>query len=77
MAKHKTRTQSAALNANSTLFFMLLLGLVAGFVLGFFFAKDRYMQKIREISKMNMEKAVTVDNLEEKLRVLGASTDVQ
>jgi hypothetical protein len=52
-----------------------MLGVVAGFVGGFLFARERYIEKIAEISKMNMDKAVTIENLYREMQVLGATTE--
>jgi hypothetical protein len=51
--------------------------MLAGFMLGFLLAKDRYMQRIDAISRLHMEKAVAVDSLKQELRVLGASTKAE
>jgi hypothetical protein len=75
MAKYRTRSYSR--NLNPTLFFLLVIGVVAGFVGGFVFARDRYMEKITTISQMNMEKAVTIDSLNAQVQVLGASTNAE
>ncbi len=61
-------------NSNLGLFIVVFLAVVAGFVGGFFVARDRYIMRIGEISRMHMEKAVAVDSLRQELRVLGAST---
>jgi hypothetical protein len=73
VAKRKVR--SASYSLNTTVIVVLIVGVVAGFVGGFLFAKDRYLEKISEISAMNMEKAVTIDSLHEEIQVLGASTE--
>lgn len=74
MAKHKTR-RAVSVNLDNKMLLLVVLGLLAGFVGGFLFAKNRYMGKITEISKLNMEKAVTIDTLTTKLQVLGVSTE--
>lgn len=76
MAKAKTRTGSSD-PVNSTVIVVLVIGIVAGFFGGFLFARDRYTDKIASISEMNMEKAVTIDSLEQQIQVLGASTKAE
>jgi hypothetical protein len=71
MAKRKT---SAAKGLNTTLVIILCIGVIAGFTAGFLYARGRYSEKITAISKLNMEKAVTIDTLNQEIQVLGAST---
>ena len=73
MAKTKVKTRSAD-PINTKMLMVLVIGIVAGFFGGFFFARDRYTDKIASISEMNMEKAVTIDSLNRQVEVLGAST---
>jgi hypothetical protein len=78
MAKRKPRTsRTQSYSLNSVVVAVLIIGVVAGFVGGFLFAKDRYMDNITEISRLNMEKAVTIDSLNQKIHVLGASTKAE
>ena len=69
MAKYK----KAKVTPQSHVGLLLLAALVVGLAGGFFAARSRYMDKITEISIMNMEKAVTIDSLNQQIQVLGAS----
>ena len=78
MAKHRSRTRSAGSGGlSSALVVTLIVGVIAGFVGGFLVAKERYTDRITEISKMNMEKAVTIDTLNQEIQVLGAQTEAK
>ena len=69
MARSKTKEV-----LNTTMLVVLTIGVIAGFLGGFLFARDRYDDKIAAISKLNMDKAVTIDSLNAQIQVLGAST---
>lgn len=71
MAKTGKNSVSAL---NTGVVTVLIIGVVAGFIGGYFFARERYQDKISVISKMNMERAVTIDSLNQQLQVLGAQT---
>lgn len=71
MAKTK---QSASYSLNTGVITVLIVGIVAGFVGGYLFARERYNEKIAAISEMNMERAVTIDSLNTQIQVLGAKT---
>lgn len=71
MARRKSTTSSGL---STTLVIVLIIGVIAGFAAGFLVARHRDVQKISVISQMNMDKAVTIDNLNQQLEVLGAST---
>jgi hypothetical protein len=72
MAKKRAVSSS---NVNNSVIVVLIIGLVAGFIGGYFIARERYTEKIAQISKMNMERAVEIDNLQRHIEILGASTD--
>jgi hypothetical protein len=72
MAKRSTSSVSGL---NTTAVIILVIGVVVGFVAGFLIARERYTDKIAEISKMNMDKAVTIDDLHRQIDVLGVSTE--
>ena len=74
MAKKKTVSTTGL---NTTLILVLVIGVIAGFAAGFYMARDRYTDKITEISKMNMDRAVEIDGLENELEVLGAKTKAE
>lgn len=71
MARSKASSKEVL---NTTMLVVLTIGVIAGFLGGFLFARDRYSDNIAAISKLNMEKAVTIDSLNAQLQVLGAST---
>jgi Tfp pilus assembly major pilin PilA len=72
MARRKSASSSGL---NTTLVIVLIIGVIAGFAAGYLLAKNHYTEKITAISKLNMEKAVTIDNLNQEIQVLGASTN--
>lgn len=74
MARSKTRTGGGL---SSAIVVAVVIGVIAGFVGGFLVAKDRYTDRITEISKMNMDKAVTIDTLNQQIQVLGAQTEAK
>lgn len=74
MARSKTKVRRSSDPVNPTVLVVLVIGVVAGFFGGFLFARDRYTDKIASISEMNMERAVTIDSLNQQIQVLGAST---
>lgn len=55
----------------------VIISLALGFIGGFFFARDRYIKRIQTISEMNMDKAVQLDELMMKMKVLGISDSVE
>lgn len=71
MAKRKS-----GVTMEHKLFLFVLGAMAAGFVGGFVFARDRYVDKIASISEMNMQKAVAIDELNQQIQVLGASDSV-
>lgn len=77
LAKRRNYSNAIHLKLDNTLLVLVMLGVIAGFVGGFLFAKDRYVNKINEISRMNMEKAVTIDTLKSQIQVLGESTKAE
>ena len=76
MAKHRSNSASGG-TLSSALVVALIIGVIAGFVGGFLVAKERYTDRITEISKMNMQKAVTIDSLNHEIQVLGAQTKAE
>ena len=73
--KKMTRTTSKKQNIDNIYIIVLLLGVTFGFIAGYLFTKNRYMQRIDEISVMNMNKSNMINELRDELQVLGVSTE--
>jgi hypothetical protein len=73
--KKTTRVERQRTMLDNTMFVIIALGVIFGFVAGYLFTKNRYIQRVDQISTMNMEKAETINQLRDQLKVLGASTE--
>jgi hypothetical protein len=72
MAKtRKADTYSQYFNLTTVI---VVIVFVAGFTAGFFVARDRYIKRISEISRMHMEKADVINVLQNELQVLGVQS---
>lgn len=76
MAKKRLSNRSTSATLDTTVIVIAIIVFFAGLAAGFFIERARYMAKIAEISKLHMEKADMINELQSKLDVLGASTHV-